>query len=239
MKIIKYFKAENLSRFIKEYGIILNLFISVLALGISGYVLIQSQGGGGQALGVNGTPVKSSTKLLSVLPKDLYFVGNPKAKVTVVEFADFQCPFCHKYFVDIYPKMKSDYIDTGKIKFVYADLAFLGEESIQAARASRCAGEQGKFWEYHDTLYEKQGSENGGAFSDDNLIKFGKNLGLDQSLFNICFSSDKYNKEISDLKNMVGEYGITGTPTTLINGKILKGAVPYQNIVQIIEEGLK
>lgn len=229
---------HKLQHFIQEYGIILSLLASITSLGISGYILFQKQSGG-VVLGTNGTPVKSSTKLLKELPKDLYFLGNPNAKVVVVEFADFQCPFCRKYFTDVFPQIKRDYIDTGKVKFVYGDLAFLGEESIQSARAARCAGEQGKFWQYHDTLFEKQGIENGGSFSDENLIKFAKNLGLNISAFNSCLSSDKYSKEIVDLKNLVNTYGMTGTPTTLVDGKLIKGAVPYQNISQIIEEALK
>jgi len=76
-----------------------------------------------------------------------------------VEFADYQCPFCEKFYTDTFPDIKKNYIDTGKIKFVYKNLAFLGKESTDAANASMCARDQNKFWEFHDYLFTHQGSE--------------------------------------------------------------------------------
>ena len=98
------------------------------------------------------------------LEDDDPFLGNPEAPVTIVEFGDFQCPFCGKFFRESEPQIIERYVKTGKAKLVYRDYAFLGPESEDAAVAAGCAGEQGKFWEFHDYLYNHQRGENGGAF---------------------------------------------------------------------------
>lgn len=82
--------------------------------------------------------------------------GDPNAKLTIVEFADYQCPFCEKMQTDIVPSIIKDYVDTGKAKFVFKNLAVLGKESVDAANAALCAKEQNKFWEYHDKLFAAQ-----------------------------------------------------------------------------------
>lgn len=165
-------------------------------------------------------------------------LGNAQAKVTIVEFSDFQCPFCSRFQQLVYPQLKLDYIDTGKASFVYQDFAFLGEESKLAGQAAKCAGEQQKFWEYHDHLFEQQKGENEGAFSVKNLKTFARTLKLNTSAFGTCLDSGKYlaavEAETASGRNM----GITGTPTVLVNGKIVVGAQPYDVFKQAIEEAL-
>jgi protein-disulfide isomerase len=118
-------------------------------------------------------------KNIQLLPiSDTDFVqGDAIANVSVVEYADFQCPFCGRFFKET-KTLFTDYIKNNQVKFVYRDFAFLGPESIQAAQAARCAGEQGKFWEYHDYLYTHQNGENQGNFSDDYLKSFAGELKL-------------------------------------------------------------
>jgi len=120
--------------------------------------------------------------------EDDFVLGSPAAKVVVVEYGDFQCPFCGKFFKTAEQQLKETYLKSGETAFLWRDFAFLGEESIRAAEAARCAGEQGKFWEYHDYLfnyiwdnyYSKNiNGENVGAFSDRNLKSFAAALGLD------------------------------------------------------------
>lgn len=98
--------------------------------------------------------------------------------VTIIEYADFQCPFCGKFFKEIGETLIKDYVDAGKVRFVYRDFAFLGTESTRAAEAARCAGDQGKYWEYHDYLYNHQNGENQGNFSDLYLKSFAGELKL-------------------------------------------------------------
>lgn len=165
-------------------------------------------------------------------------LGNKDAKVTIVEFADFQCPFCEKLYSDALASIKKDYVDTGKAKLYYRNWAFLGQESVWAAEASECANEQGKFWEFHDYLFNHQGGENQGAFSKENLKGFAASLGLDTQQFSSCLDSDKYKnaveKDLSDGKAA----GVSGTPATFINGNVLVGAQPYSAFKDLIDKEL-
>jgi protein-disulfide isomerase len=154
-------------------------------------------------------------------------LGNPNAPVTVIEFADYQCPYCGKFFKNIYPDLKEKYIDTGKVRFIYQDFAFLGKESEDAAQAAKCAGDQGKFWEYHDYLYQHQDGENQGAFSIANLKKFAAALKLNKSKFDSCLDSEKYAKAVADQTAFGSSLQITGTPTTFVNGYRSTGSQPF------------
>lgn len=169
---------------------------------------------------------------------DLPVMGNKNAKVKVVEFADFQCPFCKQWFSTVETSLINDYVKTGKVAFYWRDYPFLGQESNLAANAARCANEQGKFWEFHDYLYQHQGQENSGAFSADNLKQFGATLGLNTDQFNSCIDSGKYNsaaqKDLSDGQKA----GVTGTPTVFINGQSVVGAQPYTAFKTLIDQEL-
>lgn len=96
-------------------------------------------------------------------------LGKPDAPVTVIEFADFQCPFCERFYKDAEKGIIENYVKSGKVKFVFRNYAFLGPESNIAAEGSYCASEQGKFWEYHNFLFDNQGPESSGTFSKENL----------------------------------------------------------------------
>ncbi len=117
-------------------------------------------------------------KLTPVTNNDFVLGGGVNTKVTVIEYADFQCPFCGKFFKETEETLLNSYIESGQISFVYRDFAFLGPESTRASEAARCAAEQGKFWEYHDYLFNHQKGENQGAFSDLYLKSFAGELKL-------------------------------------------------------------
>ncbi|OGH37579.1 MAG: hypothetical protein A3B44_02570 [Candidatus Levybacteria bacterium RIFCSPLOWO2_01_FULL_38_21] len=165
-------------------------------------------------------------------------LGNKNAKITIIEFADFQCPFCKTFFKDAKPNIIKDYVDNGKAKFAFRHYAFLGQESNFAAEASECANEQGKFWEYHDYLYNHQGPENSGAFAKDKLIGFAKDMGLNTDQFSSCLSSDKYAKQVSDDLSAGQKAGVSGTPTTFVNGQSVVGAQPYSAFKTLIDQEL-
>lgn len=171
-------------------------------------------------------------------PADAHALGPADAPVTIVEFADFQCPFCRDFALVMQPQIIKDYVDTGKVRFIYRHLAFLGNESVRAAEASECAGDQGKFWEYHDTLFENWGGENVGAFSDANLVAFATPLGLDTPTFTACLDSGRYAQRVQDEKKAAGDLGVTSTPTIFINGERLPGLRDYSAYRQVIEEDL-
>ena len=189
----------------------------------------QNRKGNSETAALGALPTVSSTD---------FVLGDQNAPVTFIEYGDFQCPFCGKFFKETESALREKYIKTGKVKFIYRDFAFLGPESTWAANAASCAGEQGKFWEYHDYLYSNQRSENQGAFGKDNLKGFAKVLSLDSAKFNACLDSEKYNDAISKETKAGSGAGVSGTPANFINGVLYPGALPTQNFVQIIDAEL-
>jgi cyclophilin family peptidyl-prolyl cis-trans isomerase len=115
-------------------------------------------------------------------------------------------------------QLENQYIKTGKLRFVYRYMAFLGDESQWAAEAAECAAEQGEFWDYHDKLFASQNGENQGAFSKDNLKKLAADLALDTAKFNQCFDSGKYTAKIKKSNDDAGQFGVNSTPTIFMNG---------------------
>jgi protein-disulfide isomerase len=167
------------------------------------------------------------------------FLGNANAKVTVVEFADYQCPYCEQWFKTVMPDLKAKYIDTGKIKFVYQDFAFLGPDSNTAAEASHCAADQNKFWQYHDYLFNNQGTEGSAWATADHQKQFAQTVGLNTTKFNQCLDSGKYKQEVLDETAAGRSYGVSGTPSVFVNGAIIVGAQPTTTFEQAIDAALK
>jgi protein-disulfide isomerase len=174
-------------------------------------------------------------------------IGDPNAKVTIDVYEDFQCPNC-KIYADSIEKqvVDSSYITDGQVYYVFMQFPFLDKNSItkeshQAANASMCAMEQGRFWDYHDMLFANQGAvENGGAYNNKRLQAFAESLGLNMTEFNQCFSSDKYSSQIeADYQSGIAA-GINGTPSVVVNGQIITpGFVPtYDEIKSAIDTAL-
>lgn len=163
-------------------------------------------------------------------------IGSSSAKVTLVEFGDYQCPACGAAY-PIVKRIIEDY--SGKIKFVFRNFSFLGPESDWAANAAECAGEQGKFWQYYDYIYEHQSGENKGAFSKDNLKSFAKTLNLDTSKFSTCVDSNKYLSKVVSDTNDGKALGVNSTPTFYLNGEQIRGVVPYDSLKTKIDSLLK
>lgn len=189
------------------------------------------QQAGAQVTTAPGKPVDVAVGSLPVM-------GNKDAKVKVIEFADFQCPFCSQWFKTVEPNMISDYVKTGKIAFYWRDYPFLGQESTDSANAARCANEQNRFWDFHNYLYTNQGQENSGTFSKDNLKKFAATLGLNTQQFNDCVDSGKYAKDVQTDLSDGQKAGVNGTPTVFINGVPVVGAQPYTAFKSAIDAAL-
>ena len=119
-------------------------------------------------------------------------LGNPNAKISIVEFGDYQCTFCYKFHKDTMKLIVKQYVEGGKVNFVYKDFPLNGPPSIMASEASYCAQEQGMFCEYHDMIYENWQGENTGWVTRDALIKFAKDTGLNLNEFNSCMDNSKY-----------------------------------------------
>lgn len=167
-------------------------------------------------------------------------LGDPSSKITIVEFGDFQCHQCYNWFHNTRPLIYENYIKTGKANLVFVDLAFLGKDSPKAAQAAYCAEDQGKYWEYHETLYVSQESQiDGGWASDERLKAFAFNLGMDMDLFNSCMDSNKYEKRVQFNTNQAKSNGATGTPTFIIVSQTgqekLVGAQPYDVFKNVMD----
>lgn len=167
-------------------------------------------------------------------------MGDPNAPVKMVVFADFQCPYCMRYSQETEPQIIQQYVKTGKVFYEFHSVgAFLGPESGAAAQAAYCAGDQGKFWNYHNTLFANWTGENVGDFTNDKLQKYAASLGLDASTFNRCLSSGKYASRLDQDVQAAKAAGIRATPSFVINGKLVEGALPFADFQQAIEAALQ
>ena len=162
-------------------------------------------------------------------------LGSPNAPVTMVEFSDFQCSFCRKFWALTLPSLKETYIKTGQLRLVYQHFAILGEHSVAAAQAAECAREQGKFWPYHDKLFESQGAL---AFTEAKLGRYAEEMALDVGAFTHCLASRKYRRKVEDETTLGFRLGARGTPTFFINGRLFAGAQPFEAFRAAIEEAL-
>ncbi len=172
------------------------------------------------------------------LKSNVPFLGSANAKVTVVEYADYQCPYCEQFYSKTWPELKAKYVDNGKIKFLYQDFAFLGPDSNTAAEASHCAADQNKFWQYHDYLFSNQGAEGSSWAIASHQKEFAQAIGLNTVKFGQCLDSGKYKQEVLDETAQGKTYGVTATPSVFINGTLILGAQPLANFEQAIDAAL-
>lgn len=165
-------------------------------------------------------------------------LGRAGAPVELAEYGDFQCTSCDAFFGVVEPRIKATYIDTGKVRLVWHDFPWIGKESLDAANAARCAGDQGRFWDYHDVLYRGQGAENSGAFSKTRLESLGSTLGLDATRFDACVETGTHLAAVEADLGAATAHGFPGTPTFLIGGQRIVGAQPFAVFAQAIDAAL-
>jgi len=181
-------------------------------------------------------PIKGD-EIFAQLAKDGPKKGSDKAPVTLIEFSDFQCSFCRKFWQITLPLIENKYVSTGKVRFVYRHFAILGKPSEASAQAAECAGEQGKFWEYHDKLFASAGSPL--AFTNGKLKGYAKELGLKSQAFDQCLDSGKHLKKVEGETSIAALLGARGTPAFFLNGQMLVGAQPFEVFEAVIEKELK
>jgi protein-disulfide isomerase len=170
---------------------------------------------------------------------DFNVAGSPDAPVEIVEYSDFQCPWCQRFVEDIEPTLVEEYINTGKVRLVYRSMGrWIGPESVEAIEAAYCAGDQDAFWPYHDILFANLTGENVGAFSDQRLQNFARQVRLDVEDFNACRSSDKYLDLVNQDRTDGEALGVQGTPAFFINGKLYGGGFSVESFRQAIEAEL-
>ena len=172
-----------------------------------------------------------------------YSVGRADAPVTIVEFADYQCPFCKRFHANTYAELKRNYIDTGKVRFVSRDLPLeFHPFAFKAAEAVRCAGDQGKYWELRDALYFSAAPPN-----DEVIKKSVEDLSLDATSFQACLSAEKYKAEVQKDAADADSLHLNGTPSFVLgktagdklDGVVLVGALPFASFDAAIQKALK
>ena len=172
--------------------------------------------------------------------------GNPNADITIVEFSDFQCPFCSRFYEQTLPLIEQAYIDTGKVNFVYRDFPLqIHQNAVPVHIAAECADEQGGFWPYHDILFENQRewqSLPAEALSEQ-LVQYAVGLELEADMFESCLGSTALGEEIrKDYQDGV-QYGVRGTPAFFVGNEsdgyvLLSGAQPFEAFQRVIGSGL-
>lgn len=159
--------------------------------------------------------------------------GSASAPVTIVEFSDFQCPFCRQASPTL-KRLQETYGDRLRIVWKDFPLTQIHPEAFRAAEAAHCAGEQGQFWPYHDRLFANQS-----ALQPASLKSYAAELKLDTARFNSCFDSSKYAERVRDGIALGTSLGVNSTPTIYVNGRAFAGAYPYETFVGVIDEELQ
>ncbi|MBT4651269.1 thioredoxin domain-containing protein [Candidatus Woesearchaeota archaeon] len=187
-----------------------------------------------QGFDLNENLEEEASEVFEVSMDDDAVKGNLNAPVTIIEFSDFECPFCGKYVETTYPEIVKNYIDTGNVNYVFRDFPLdFHPDAQKAAEAAECAGEQEKYWEMHDLLFANQE-----LLSVNDLKQYALDLSLDSEEFNSCLDSGEMAEEVQKDLQDGQAYGVTGTPAFFINGKLISGAQPYEAFEQEIEAAL-
>jgi protein-disulfide isomerase len=224
---------EKKARTQRNQRILIVVGVGLVALAIAGILILTN------------LPAKSAAGPILSAPDhprpqaDFNAMGDPNAPVKIVEFSDFQCPYCARFWKETEPQLVEEYVKTGKVYFVFRSMGNFvsnnitrqsggsNNESELAAQAAYCAGDQQKFWEYHDTLFANQLGENEGYFVRQRLDAYAQAIGLEPNAFKDCMDSKKYKDKVTQ-DGLDGEKaGVQGTPSFLINGKLVEGALPF------------
>ena len=231
----------------KVLGIIIVLVAIASFLGGATFTQYQQKGAGPKA-GVTPSPTaQQPTEPAEVLGAEDFnkitsggaaVKGEENAVITIVEFSEYECPFCKRYVDETYPQILDEYGE--KIRYVFHDYPLPFHTHAQKmAEVARCAGEQDKYWQMHDLLFKNRETWVNKEDASADITGYAKSLGLDLEKFNSCLDSGKYTQAVKDDMALGQTVGVQGTPTFFINGKRLVGAQPFESFKAIIEEELK
>ncbi len=196
----------------------------------------------------NQLPTNQPTVPVKISADNDPVIGDPNASITIIEFSDFQCPFCARFHVQTLPSILEEYIDQGKVKLVFRDFPIqsIHPNALPASVASECANEQGKFKEMHDKLFENQNQWNKQETTDALSLfsQYATEIQLEQEVFDSCLTNGKYIEEIRKDLEDGRDYGVSGTPGFFIgNDQIgfveLKGAQPFDSFKKVIDAQLE
>ncbi|MFL7867189.1 MAG: DsbA family protein [Anaerolineales bacterium] len=187
--------------------------------------------------------LRTNTEFASRPNADDNVMGDPDAPITITEYSDYRCSHCGAFVLDTEPLLIKDYIKTGKVKFVYRSMGgWLSEQSLLAAEASYCAGEQNKFWEYHDILFANQGA----SLEMTNFMAWAEAVGLDTEAFRKCMDERRYQARADQDAQDGNALGVQGTPTFFLTytldgvekTRVIQGAQPFESFQQEIDGAL-
>jgi protein-disulfide isomerase len=202
-------------------------------------VVIVVAGGGSDDKGTEakgGKGTSQAAQLLDGIPQTGSTLGNPKAPVTVTEFADLQCPFCRDYTINQFPALVAKYVKTGKVKMVFKNYAFIGPDSLTAARAAEAAGKQNKLWHFIDVFYNNQGDENTDYVTDAFLKKIAEGAGVDADKMLTDRQDPKIDTAIAKAQQDAQQAGVNSTPTFIVQKP---GEPPKKASAQQIEAAIQ
>ncbi len=244
---------------IEEHATVVSVvtqIVSSVSLAVLALVALMLWRGGGLTLGTAGStgtptaqdPSAAAPEPITQLTDDQWkeamagapaTKGKTDAKVTMVEFTDYQCPFCSRFFTDTYGQIMKNYVDNGKIQYISRDLPLPFHPNAHiAAQATRCAGDQKKYWEMHDKLFEKQTDWSEASDAKPKFEIYAKEIGINSGNFLKCLTDGKYKQAVDDDAALASRVGASGTPTFIINGKVLVGAQPYSEFERALNEAL-
>jgi protein-disulfide isomerase len=154
-------------------------------------------------------------------------LGDPNAPVKVDVYGDFRCSACKKYTLNSEPQIIQTYVETGKVYYTFHSYIVTDgndgtDASYRSANAAMCAAEQGRFWDYHDTLYANQVTEDASFFTDERLVTMAQNLNLDMTAFNQCYQAKKYASDINNDISQAHSLNLTFTPSILVDGTLVQ-----------------
>jgi protein-disulfide isomerase len=160
-------------------------------------------------------------------------LGSPDAPITIIEFSDYECPYCRRWHLEVFPLIRQNYPD--QVRFVFRDfpLTSIHPNAVPAAVAANCAHEQGKFWEFNEALFSMQLGLNKEAY-----LGYAQSFGLDIPAFETCLTDKRHEQEVLDDLNWASSLGVRSTPTFFLNGIALVGAQPYELFQTVIEKEL-
>jgi protein-disulfide isomerase len=170
-------------------------------------------------------------------------LGKADAKVTIIEFGDYQCPLCRAFWRDTLPRIKKEYVDTGRVRIVFRDFPIqdIHPEATVTAMAAECAEDQGKYWEFHDKAFREQDRRGRDVvrYRVADVKRWATEIGLEAAAFNECLDSERHKAEVQKDYKDGADIGMNGTPVFFINGRALVGAHPFATFQKIIEEELE
>lgn len=170
-------------------------------------------------------------------------LGKADAKVTIIEFGDYQCPLCRAFWRDTLPRIKKEYVETGRVRIVFRDFPIqaVHPEATMTAVAAECAEDQGKYWEFHDKVFREQDRRGRDVvrYRIADVKRWATEVGLEAAAFNDCLDSERHKAEVQKDHQDGADIGMNGTPVFFINGRALVGAHPFPAFQKVIEEELK